>query len=153
MYVDVQNIYFSYKPRRIDYEVLKKFIEERFKDVMVTFHAFTAYEEGQKEQMSFLNALALMGYRVVSKPVKTLPDGSKKGNLDMEIALEVLSQAPYIDEIVLVTGDGDFVPLVSRLSMMGKKITIMGPEETTAPDLIRACHEFVSLGQVQGLLR
>ena len=155
VYVDIQNLYLTYKyqfgAQRIDYQVLKNFIERRFDHAAITFHAFTAYEEGRREQMSFILALAQMGYRVVSKPLKILPDGTKKGNLDMEIALEILNQAPYLDEIVLVTGDGDFVPLVNQLAMDGKKVTVFGPEGATAPDLIQSCHEFISLGQVEGL--
>jgi len=155
VYVDIQNLYLTYKyqfgAQRIDYQVLKAFLERLYPEGVITFHAFTAYEEGRREQMSFILALAQIGYRVVSKPLKILPDGTKKGNLDMEIALEILNQAPHLDEIVLVTGDGDFVPLVNQLSIMGKRVTVLGPEGATAPDLILACHQFVSLGEVEGL--
>jgi uncharacterized LabA/DUF88 family protein len=74
-----------------------------------------------KAKQRFLIALALMGYRVITKSIKKLPDGSIKANMDMEMALEILDQAPFLDEIVIVSGDGDFVSLVNRLARMGKE--------------------------------
>ncbi len=67
-----------------------------------------------------MNWLGLMGYRVVSKPLRTLPDGSVKASMDLEMAVEILAQAPFLDEVVLVTGDSDFVVLVGHLCAMGK---------------------------------
>jgi len=93
-----------------------------------------------------------MGYRVVTKPIKKLPDGSIKANMDMEMALEILDQAPFLDEIVIVSGDGDFVSLIDRLVQMGKRVVVIGPNPFSAPELIQACHEFINLSQIPGFL-
>jgi len=97
-------------------------------------------------------ALALMGYRVVTKPIKRLADGNIKANMDMEMALEILEQAPSLDEIVIVSGDSDFVSLINRLARMGKKVVVIGPEQYSSPELIQACHEFITLSQIPGFL-
>jgi uncharacterized LabA/DUF88 family protein len=86
-----------------------------------TFTVFYCVDLTDESQQRFLIALALMGYRVVTKSIKKLPDGSIKANMDMEMALEILDQAPFLDEIVIVSGDGDFVSLVNRLARMGKE--------------------------------
>jgi uncharacterized LabA/DUF88 family protein len=98
-----------------------------------------------------MHALAMMGYRVVAKPLKRLPDGNIKASMDMEMALEILTSAPYLDEIVLVTGDGDFAPMVDYLARMGKIVKVIGPDRLTSPDLIRSCDQFVNLSQIDGI--
>lgn len=91
-------------------------------------------------------------YRVVTKPIKRMADGNIKANMDMEIAMEVLDQAPYLDEIVLITGDGDFTSLVNRLVQRGKFVSVIGPDRFTAPELIQACHAFLNFSQIPGAL-
>ncbi len=70
----------------------------------------------------------------------------------IEMALEVLYMAPYLDEIVLVTGDGDFVPLVHQLVWMGKIVRVIGPGRLTAQELGLVAHSFISLDHIEGIL-
>jgi uncharacterized LabA/DUF88 family protein len=51
----------------------------------------------------------------------------------------------------LVTGDGDFAPLLDYLARMGKIIKVIGPDRLTSPDLIRACDQFINLTQIDGI--
>jgi uncharacterized protein (TIGR00288 family) len=80
-----------------------------------------------------------------------MPDGNIKASMDIEMALEILSMAPHLDEVVLVTGDGDFAPLVDTLSRMGKVVKVIGPDRFTSQDLIHSCDEFINLSQVEGI--
>ena len=154
VFVDIQNIYLSVKTgfpgRQINYRAVKDFLSED--GVMTTFTAFSCVDPERQEQRGFLMAMALMGYRVVTKPIKRMADGNIKANMDMEIAMEILDQAPFLDEVVLLSGDGDFVSLVNRLVQMGKRVVVIGPDRFTAPELIQACHEFLNLSQVPGAL-
>jgi len=155
VFVDVQNIYFTTKDRyqqggKINYEALRNFIQAN--GDLVTLCAFTCFDPVRRTQMDFISALGHMGYRVVSKPIKKLADGTIKANMDLEMAMEVLNQAPHLDEVVLVTGDGDFVPLVNQLCANGKIVKVVGPDQNTAPELIHACNDFINLHQIQGIL-
>lgn len=154
VFIDVQNLYLgmrSYHPNAwVDYWKLQQFLRQD--GATVTFTAFTYYDPENKPQVDFIHALSLMGYRVVARPLRRLSSGAVKGDIDLEMALEVLDQAPYLDEIVLVTGDGDFVPLVNRLVQQGKLVKVIGPDKVTAPELIWACHEFVNLSQIEGVV-
>ncbi len=154
VFLDIQNIYLTtrqvYGEGRINFLKLRKYLCERSQGV-VTLNAFTCYDPEKQDQMAFLNALGLMGYRVISKPLRRLPNGDIKANMDLEMALEVLSQSPYLDEIVLVTGDGDFKALVDYLARNGKVVKVIGPHNLTSPDLIQACHEFENLHQIPGI--
>ncbi|MFN4111420.1 MAG: NYN domain-containing protein [Ignavibacteria bacterium] len=153
VFIDLQNIYLAVKTieqkSKINFAVLKEFL--RSPEAVVTMSVFTCYDPEYKSQVDFINHLGLLGYRVVSKPLKKLPDGSTKANMDLEMAMEVMNQAPYLDEIVLITGDGDFTPLVNYLCSLGKFVRIIGPDVLTSPDLIRACHTFTNLNKIDGI--
>jgi uncharacterized LabA/DUF88 family protein len=153
VFVDVQNIYLCVKDvfghTKMRYDVLRDFVARD--GALVKLVAFTCYDPNSNQQADFINALALMGYRVVAKPLKRLPGGGIKASMDMEMALEILTSAPYLDEIVLVTGDGDFAPLVDHLARMGKIIKAIGPDRLTSPDLIRSCDQFISISQIDGI--
>ncbi|MGB9664048.1 MAG: NYN domain-containing protein [Ignavibacteria bacterium] len=153
VFIDLQNIYLAVKTieqkSKINFTVLKEFL--RSNDAIVTMSVFTCYDPEYKSQIDFINHLALLGYRVVSKPLKKLPDGSTKANMDLEMAMEVMNQAPHLDEIILITGDGDFAPLISYLCSLGKFVKVIGPDVLTSPDLIRACHTFVNLNKIEGI--
>lgn len=157
VFVDVQNLYHTTKAlwpgHKINYRVLRDYILEQVPNPrLVTFHAFTAINPEWKAQEQFLWALSHMGYRVITKPIRRMPDGSIKGDTDMDMALEILYVAPHLHEVILVTGDGDFVPLVHQLVWMGKIVRVIGPGKLTSNELVLASHGFTSLDQISGIL-
>ncbi|MGB9690745.1 MAG: NYN domain-containing protein [Candidatus Sumerlaeaceae bacterium] len=154
VFIDIQNIYLTTKQvfgdGRINFDTLRAHLSKG-SDTVVTFNAFTCYDPNNREQMSFLNALGLIGYRVIAKPIRRLPNGETKANMDLEMALEVMSQSEAVDEMVLVTGDGDFKALIDHLARRGKIVRVIGPQELTSPDLIQSCHIFENLHQIPGI--
>ncbi len=154
VFIDLQNIYLAVKTieqkGKINFSVLKDFLCKD--DEIVTMSVFTCYDPENKPQIDFINHIALLGFRVVTKPIKKLPDGTTKANMDLEMAMEVMNQARYLDVIVLVSGDGDFVPLINHLCSIGKFIKVIGPDHLTSPELIRACHVFINLNKIEGIL-
>lgn len=77
------------------------------------------------------------GYRVRTKPVRefTDPHGRKiiKGNMDMELALDAMIQAEFLDHIVLFTGDGDFVRLVDEVQRKNCRVTVVSTIKVQPP--------------------
>lgn len=153
VFIDLQNVYMAVKTieqkSKINFATLRDYLKSD--NSIITMSVFTCYDPEYKSQIDFMNHLALLGYRVVSKPLKKLPDGTTKANMDLEMAMEVLNQAPYLDEVVLITGDGDFTPLVNYLSSLGKFVRVIKPDVLTSPDLIRACHSFTNLNKIEGI--
>ena len=94
-FIDVQNIYMCVKSvfghTKINYKVLRDFLTRD--GALVKMVAFTCYDPENRSQVDFMHALALMGYRVVAKPLKRMPDGNIKASMDMEMALEILTSA------------------------------------------------------------
>lgn len=144
VFVDVQNIYHTTGRRRVNYEVLRDVLDNG----NTTFVAFKSYNPKDPGDNKFVDALALIGYRVITKPIRELPDGTIKANMDMEMAMEILGQSPHLDEVVLVSGDGDFVPLINYLVQQGKYTVVIGPESYTARELIHLCHIFICLSDL-----
>ncbi|NHN22310.1 NYN domain-containing protein, partial [Bacillus amyloliquefaciens] len=69
------------------------------------------------------------GFSVVTKPVKRFTDNSGhsriKGNMDIEIAVDMLELAPHIDHAVLFSGDGDFRRVVQAIQARGVRVTVI----------------------------
>jgi len=158
MFIDVQNVHITFERigQEVRYDVLLKALEEQYKrrgKELIKAIAFVPLFQGDERRERLINALSFMGYRVVAKPVKKLADGSVKVSMDMDMALEILSVAEYVDEVILVTGDSDFVPIVDYLSRKGKKVRVIGTRKgAVGIELIRACDEYNNMDEMEGVL-
>jgi len=127
IFIDVQNIQevFERQGAEVRYDRIKSYLTNRYKIInseIVKFVAFIPYRNEDDRRMKLIDAISLMGYRVISKVAKDRPDGTVKANMDLEMALEILSMSDSLDEIVIVTGDSDFFPLINVLSRKGKTL-------------------------------
>src|SRR3989344_1379137 len=115
VFVDVQNLYYSARAlysEKVNFkEVLKEAVNGR-KLIRAIAYAVRA---GEKEEASFYTALSSMGFEVRLKDLQVFYGGAKKADWDIGIAMDAIEQAPKIDTVILVSGDGDFVPLVEHL--------------------------------------
>jgi hypothetical protein len=93
------------------------------------------------------------GFRVVQKELKTFYDGTRKANLDVEIAVDMLSLAGRYDTAVLVSGDEDFVYAVNAVAYKGCRVEIAGFRSNTAPKLIDVADYFIDLGEIADKVR
>jgi Uncharacterized conserved protein len=89
----------------------------------------------------------------VQKELKTFYDGSRKANLDVEIAVDMLSLAGRYDTAVLVSGDEDFVYAVNAVAYKGCRVEIAGFRSNTAPKLIDVADYFIDLGEMADKVR
>jgi uncharacterized LabA/DUF88 family protein len=85
------------------------------------------------------------GYRVVEKELKTYADGTKKANLDVEIAVDMLSLADKYDTAVLVSGDEDFSYAINAVAYKGVRVELAGFRSNTSPRLIDVADQFIEL--------
>src|SRR6266545_3742672 len=93
------------------------------------------------------------GFRVIQKELKTFYDGTRKANLDVEIAVDMLSLAGRYDTAVLVSGDEDFVYAVNAVAYKGCRVEIVGFRSNTAPKLIDVADCFIDLGEIADKVR
>ncbi len=94
--------------------------------------------EGQRRRsQSFHRFLNRNGYMVVRKPLKVFAGGAIKADLDLELAIDMLSLVDRCDKYVLCSGDGDFVPLVKAVAQRGVRIQVLS---TQHPDAYARCN-------------
>jgi uncharacterized LabA/DUF88 family protein len=114
---------------------------------------YTGVDAGAERQQGFLLWMRRNGFRVVQKELKTFYDGTRKANLDVEIAVDMLSLAGRYDTAVLVSGDEDFVYAVNAVAYKGCRVEVAGFRSNTAPRLIDVADFFIDLGDIADLIR
>ena len=159
VFIDVQNLQevFEKQGAEIRYDKLKEYLEkeyERMGGEILKFVAFVPYKLDDERRLKLIDAISLAGYRVITKIAKERPDGSVKANMDLEIAIEVIIMYKNLDEIVLVSGDSDFAPLIDYVAKKGIRVRIIGPGRgPTAIEIIREADDFDNLDEISGVVR
>lgn len=146
VFVDVQNLYYSAKyvyRAHVNYQaILKDAVANR---TLVRARAYVIRAE-ETAHKSFYDALANIGFEVKAKDLQIFPGGSKKGDWDVGIAMDAIQQAPKIDTVVLISGDGDYIPLVEHLQKaMGCRVEVVAFGKSTSGKLIEAADSFLDL--------
>lgn len=146
--VDVSNMYHSAKnlyKKRVNYkEVLKAAVAGR-KLIRATAYVIKTETE---EETSFFEALSQQGFEVKMKDLQIFAGGAKKADWDVGISIDAIKLASKVDVIVLVSGDGDYLPLVNYLqNTTGCLVEIMGFRQTTSSKLIEEADDFVNLSE------
>jgi uncharacterized LabA/DUF88 family protein len=114
---------------------------------------YTGVDAGAERQQGFLLWMRRNGFRVIQKELKTFYDGTRKANLDVEIAVDMLSLAGKYDTAVLVSGDEDFVYAVNAVAYKGCRVEVAGFRSNSAPKLIDVADYFIDLGEIAHMVR
>lgn len=144
--VDIQNLYYSarvlYK-RKVNFNsILKEAMGERTLIRSLAYGVRTV--EGLEEK--FFDALEKAGYDVKTKDLQIFPDGSKKGDWDVGIAVDAIKLAPKLDVIVIASGDGDFIPLVQYLQgTTGCRVECIAFKESSNAKLMEIVDKFIDM--------
>jgi uncharacterized protein (TIGR00288 family) len=143
--IDVQNLYHSAKNldgARVNVkEVLKTAVAGR---KLIRAIAYVIHTETGEEK-AFLEALTKIGIETKIKDLQIFPGGMKKGDWDVGIAVDAISLIPKSEVMVLVTGDGDFVPLVEYLKHNGITAEVVAFRRSTSSKLAQAADKFYDL--------
>lgn len=146
--VDVSNMYHSAKNlfgKKVNFqEILKQAVAGR-KLIRATAYAIRTETE---EETPFFEALSQQGFEVKMKDLQIFAGGAKKGDWDVGITIDAIKLAEKLDVIVLVSGDGDYLPLVSYLqNNKGCLVEIMAFTKTTSARLIEEADDFIDLSK------
>lgn len=146
VFVDVQNMYYSAKNlygAKVNFkEMLKEAVRGR---TLIRAIAYVIKAD-VKDEKNFFEALSKIGFEVKSKDLQVFFGGAKKGDWDVGIAMDMIELGSKLDVAVLVSGDGDFVPLVQHLSKaMGCFVEVMAIGKTSSAKLREAADLFIDL--------
>jgi len=147
VFMDVQNMYHSAKNiygARVNFrEILKTALAGR---KLIRAIAYVVTTESGDEK-AFLEALTKSGIEVKSKDLQIFPGGMKKADWDVGMAVDTIKLSEKLDCVVLVTGDGDFVPLIQYLQANGQQVEVIAFEKSSSNKLIEAADDFIDLGK------
>jgi uncharacterized LabA/DUF88 family protein len=146
IFIDTQNLYHSAKNiynARVNFgQVVKDSLSGR-QLIRVVAYVITT-ESG--EEKSFFEALEKMGIETKTKNLQVFSGGAKKADWDVGLAVDAIKLAPKLDAIILVTGDGDFVPLVEYLQVNeGCQVEVVSFGRSSSSKLIEVCDDFTDL--------
>lgn len=151
IFIDVQNMFYSAKllhQSKVDYgRLLREITGTR---QLVRAIAYIV-QKPDVNQSGFHEALTRFGYELKIKELKIRPDPDgrggtvAKGSWDVGMTIDALMMAPKLDTIILVTGDGDYVPLVDSLKCQGCRVEVVSFERSTAGELIKAADQYIPI--------
>jgi uncharacterized LabA/DUF88 family protein len=105
-----------------------------------------AVDTAEETNKVFIEAIHESGFEIKTKPIQTFVDGSKKADWDVGIAMDAIRLGSKVDSIVLVSGDGDFSPVVNYLQQsQGCLVEVLGFGRTTNKELRELADEFIDI--------
>jgi uncharacterized LabA/DUF88 family protein len=145
VFIDTQNLYHSarnlYNARVNFGAVLKDAVAGR-KLVRAVAYVITT-EAG--DEKNFFEALSKLGIETKTKDLQIFSSGSKKADWDVGLAVDAIKMSPRLDSVVIVSGDGDFVPLVEYLQTIGVQVEVVSFGKSTSGKLREVVDDFVDL--------
>ncbi len=148
IFIDTQNLYHTAKNlyhARVNFaQIVKDALGDRS---LIRAVAYVITTEAGDEK-AFFEALVKMGIEAKTKDLQIFSGGSKKADWDVGMAIDAVQLAPKLDAVVLVTGDGDFIPLVEFLQIHeGCQVEVVSFGKSTSSKLIEAADDFIDLDQ------
>jgi len=148
VFVDAQNMYHSarslYKARVNFKEVLDEAVAGR---VLIRAITYVISTEGGEEK-GFFDAMEKMGFEIKEKDLQIFPGGMKKADWDVGLAVDTIKLADKLDVVIIISGDGDYNPLVEYLKInKGCRVEIIAFGESTSSKLVEVADEFTDLSQ------
>ena len=148
VFIDVQNMYYSAKNlfgAKVNFGNIVK--EATAGRKLIRAIAYVVSTEGKEEQ-PFFDALYNLGIETKERPLQIFYGGEKKADWDVGITVDAIRLSNSLDAIVLVSGDGDFMPLIEYLKYnQGKQVEVFSFGETTSGKLKEEVDDYVDLSQ------
>ncbi len=146
VFIDVQNLYYSARNlygRKVDFgEILRTAVASR---KLIRAIAYVVRTKTGEEQ-PFFEALIKLGIEAKERELQEFYGGAKKADWDVGLTIDMIRLCSIVDAVVLVSGDGDFVPVVEYLKSQGRQVEVMAFGKSTSTKLREAADDFTDLG-------
>ncbi|MBN1618507.1 NYN domain-containing protein [Candidatus Dojkabacteria bacterium] len=145
--VDVQNLYYSARNiynARINFKnLLKIALADR---VLTRAIAYVIKSDVSVKEEEFFSAVNNAGFEIKEKELQIFPGGAKKGDWDVGIAMDAIRLGVKVDSVILISGDGDYVPVVHYLQQsLGCLVEVVAFDKTCSKSLKEVCDDFISI--------
>ncbi|MFH0864520.1 MAG: NYN domain-containing protein [Candidatus Gottesmanbacteria bacterium] len=146
VFVDVSNLYYSARNlfnSRVNFGAVLREAAGGRQLIRAIAYVISADIEQEKD---FFRALELSGFEVKQKDLQIFAGGAKKGDWDVGITVDAITMAQRLDVVILISGDGDYVPLVEYLKRnTGCKVEVIAFGKSSSKKLIEEADEFTDL--------
>ncbi|MDH5442575.1 MAG: NYN domain-containing protein [Candidatus Nomurabacteria bacterium] len=146
VFIDAQNLYHSARNlygKNVDFgKILDHAVAGR---KLIRAIAYVIASEGGEES-TFFEALTKRGIETKVKDLQVFSSGAKKGDWDVGLAVDAIKMAPRMDAIIIVSGDGDYVPLVQYLQTM-TQVEAVAFGKSTSSMLREAVDDFIDISE------
>lgn len=147
VFIDVQNLYYSAKHihnRKVNFgSIVREMVAGRR---LIRAIAYVVRTESKDEQ-PFFEALYNQGIETREKELQIFTGGQKKADWDVGLTVDAMRLANSLDAVLLVSGDGDYIPLVEYLQAQGKQVEVAAFSETTSSKLRELVDDFIDLSE------
>ena len=158
IFIDGSNLFATAKALNfdIDYSRLRRYFADQSRLVRANYYTALIEDAEYSPLRPLVDWLDYNGYSKITKPTKEFTDehGAKKikGNMDMELAIDMMGMAEYVDHMVLFSGDGDFRRLIEAVQRKGVRVTVVSSTRTNpsmiADELRRQADSFIEISDM-----
>ncbi|MBE9222970.1 NYN domain-containing protein [Cyanobacterium stanieri LEGE 03274] len=149
IFIDGSNLFYAALQLGVEIDYTKLLYRLTAGAKLLRAFFYTGVDRTNEKQQGFLLWMRRNGYRVIAKDLVQLPDGSKKANLDVEIAVDLMALVGSYDTAVLVSGDGDLAYAVDAVSYRGARIEVVSLRSMTSDSLINVADRYIDLDQIR----
>lgn len=150
VFIDIQNMYYSAKNlfgAKVNFGNIVR--EATAGRKLIRAIAYVVRTE-TKEEQPFFDALYNLGIETKERPLQIFYGGEKKADWDVGITVDAIRLSPSLDAVVLVSGDGDYLPLVEYLQNQGKQVEVLAFGGTASAKLKEEADDFIDLSSEKG---
>jgi len=147
VFIDTQNLYHSARNtynKRVNFGTIVNDLVAGRQLVRAVAYVISS-ETG--EESSFFDALVKADIETKTKDLQVFHDGSKKADWDVSIAVDAIAMSEKLDAVILLTGDGDFVPLVRYLQQSGVQVEAASFMKSSSAKLVESVDDFTDLSE------
>lgn len=148
IFIDAQNLYHTAKNLFGHKVNFGKIVEDALAGrKLVRAIAYVITSEAGDEK-GFFEALHKVGIETKTKDLQVFSGGAKKADWDVGLAVDAITMAPKLDTVIILSGDGDFIPLVKYLQIhSGIQVEVASFGRSSSQKLIETCDNFMDLSE------
>ncbi len=160
LFIDGANLYSASRNLGfdVDYRNMLEFFRGKTRVIRAYYYSALLETEEYSPLKPLTDWLAYNGYTLITKPAREFTDGTGrrrvKGNMDVELTVDMLELAPKLDHVVLFSGDSDFRRLVEAVQRLGVRVSVVSTVRSNPPmvgdELRRQADHFIELADIAG---
>jgi uncharacterized LabA/DUF88 family protein len=152
IFIDGSNLFYASHQLGIEIDYTRLLAQLLQGQRLLRAYFYTGVDPNNEKQQGFLLWMRRHGYRVITKPLVHLPDGTRKANLDVEMAVDMITIGPYCSKVILLSGDGDLAYAANHLSYRGVQIEVVSLLGMTSDLLIDVADRYTDLQAIKHLI-